>query len=132
MIKFRSHQTANSPEFKSGCPGQWPQIEERVDDSRRLTAEEVAEGFTLITVEEHTVIRTQYKAAFDLWESSRRVVDETDVQSKRTEMKNAFDALEAVRTRPGDFTLRQLSDFAKLEARLWQLIIRNASDLFDR
>lgn len=132
MIKYRSHQTANSREYQSGCPGAWPQIEELVDDSRKLTAEEVAAGFSLITDEEHSTIRVQHKAAFEAWQASQKTAEDSATNTKRTEAKDAIDALEAVRTSTGDLTVRQLSNFARLNARLWQIVIRNAPEIFER
>ena len=132
MIKYRSHQTANSREFLNGCPGAWPQIEELVDDSRRITSQEISAGFSLISHDEHASIRAQHKAAFDAWQASQKTTEELAINTKRTEAKDAIDALEAVRVSTVDLTTRQLSNFARLSARLWQTVIRNAPELFER
>lgn len=132
MIRYRPHKVSGSREFQSGIPGDWPQVEEEVPADRKLSAEELDQGFSLITPEEHQAIRTANRQAYNAWQASRLAQEEQGVSVKRTDTADALNQLIAIRDAPGDLTLRQVSNAVKLLAKVLIVLIQQARELFER
>lgn len=132
MIKYRPHKLSGSREFQSGIPGDWPQVEEEVPDSRKLTADEVSAGFSLITSEEHQQIRTSNRTAYNAWLAAQKATEDSDLPTKRTDINDAITSLRQIRDSSGTLTGVQLSNAVRVLAKAMLWLMERARELFER
>lgn len=132
MIKFRSHRSANSAEFKAGAPGEWPREEIAVSPDHRLSPEEVAAGWVLLSDEEWQAIRATHRAAWDAWEANQKAADDSSLVVRRAEIADVVAVLQQTRDSSGTLTAAQLSGAVRALARAELWIIKNAQELFER
>lgn len=132
MIKLLDHQTANSAEFKGGCPGAWPREEVRVPDGTQLTPQEITRGFVLVTETEWAAIRASNQNAWDSWEASRKSQEDAALVTQRVEINAVVEDLRAIRDSTGALSAGQLSLAARANAKAMLWLLSKARDLFER
>lgn len=132
MIKFRSHRSANSAEFQAGAPGEWPREEIAVSSDHRLSPDEMAAGWLLLSDEEWQAIRATHRAAWDAWEATRKAADDSALAVRRTEIDDAVNSLQQIRDSSGTLTAAQLSAAVRVLARAILWLMRGARELFER
>lgn len=132
MIKFRSHRSANSAEFKAGAPGEWPREEVAVSPDHRLLPEEVTAGWVLLSDDEWQAVRSTHKAAWDAWVASQKSAEGSAISARRVEIADVVTVLQQIRDSSGTMTAAQLYGAVRTLAKAQLWILKNAQELFER
>lgn len=115
MIKLQTHQSANSAEYQSGCPGEWPRVEIDVEDKYKLTQKELDAGFILETKEQWTTRIATYKQQYETWLNNYQNQKDT---INREAIRDVYQSLKLIENSEGNLSAAQLSNAVRLFSRV--------------